>query len=67
VPFKFTETFAAATIELKEMKKADRDDATQARKAAALKKAGRSGERLPGGHKLSMRTPTKAPSAKPPQ
>ena len=38
LPFKFTGTIAAVTIELKEMKKADRDDATQARKAAALKK-----------------------------
>jgi arylsulfatase len=38
VPFKFTGKIAAVTIELKEMKKADRDDAAQARKAAALKK-----------------------------
>jgi hypothetical protein len=38
VPFKFTGKIAAVTIELKEMKKADHDDATQARKAAALKK-----------------------------
>jgi len=38
VPFKFTGKIAGVTIELKEMKKADRDDAAQARKAAALKK-----------------------------
>ena len=38
VPFKFTGKIASVTIELKEMKKADRDDAEQARKAAALKK-----------------------------
>jgi hypothetical protein len=38
VPFKFTGKIAKVTIELKEMKKADRDDAEQARKAAALKK-----------------------------
>jgi arylsulfatase A-like enzyme len=38
VPFKFTGKIAAVTIELKEMKKADRDDAEHARKAAALKK-----------------------------
>jgi arylsulfatase A-like enzyme len=37
-PFKFTGKIAGVTIELKEMKKADRDDAEQARKAAALKK-----------------------------
>ena len=34
MPFKFTGEIAAVIIELKEMKKADRDDATQARKAA---------------------------------
>jgi arylsulfatase A-like enzyme len=38
VPFKFTGKIAKVTIELKEMKKADRDDAEQARKASALKK-----------------------------
>jgi hypothetical protein len=38
VPFKFTGKIAKVTIELKEMKKADRDDEEQARKAAALKK-----------------------------
>jgi arylsulfatase A-like enzyme len=38
VPFKFTGKIAAVTIELKEMKRADNDDAEQARKAAALKK-----------------------------
>jgi hypothetical protein len=38
MPFKFTGKIAAVTIALKEMKKADRDDATQDRKAAALKK-----------------------------
>jgi len=38
VPFKFTGNIASVTIELKEMKKADRDDAAQANKAAALKK-----------------------------
>ena len=38
VPFKFTGKIAKVTIELQEMKKADRDDAAQARKAAALKK-----------------------------
>ena len=39
VPFKFTGKIAKVTIELKEMKKADLDDAAQARKAALLKKA----------------------------
>jgi arylsulfatase len=38
VPFKFTGKIAAVTIELKEMKKTDLDDALRARKAAALKK-----------------------------
>jgi arylsulfatase len=38
VPFKFNGKIAKVTIELKEMKKADSDDAAQARKAAALKK-----------------------------
>ena len=38
VPFKFTGTINSVTIEQKEMKKADRDDAAQARKAAGLKK-----------------------------
>ena len=38
VPFKFTGKIAGVTIELKETKKADLDDAMQARKAAALKK-----------------------------
>jgi arylsulfatase A-like enzyme len=38
VPFNFTGKIAKVTIELKEMKKAERDDADQARKAAALKK-----------------------------
>ncbi len=38
VPFKFTGKIVKVTIELKEMKKADRDDAEQARKAAALKR-----------------------------
>ena len=38
VPFKFNGKIDRVTIELKEMKKADRDDAEQARKAAVLKK-----------------------------
>lgn len=38
MPFKFTGKIDAVTIELKEMKKADRDDAERARKAAMLKK-----------------------------
>lgn len=38
VPFKFDGKIARVTIELKEMKKADRDDAEQAPKAAVLKK-----------------------------
>jgi len=38
VPFKFTGKIAAVIVELKAMKKADNDDAEQARKAAALKK-----------------------------
>ena len=38
VPFKFTGKIGKVTIELKEMKKADRDEAAQARKAAVLKK-----------------------------
>jgi arylsulfatase A-like enzyme len=38
VPFKFTGKIVQVTIDLKEMKKADHDDAVQARKAAVLKK-----------------------------
>ena len=38
MPAKFTGKIAKVTIELKDMKKADRDDEEQARKAAALKK-----------------------------
>ena len=38
VPFKFTGKISGVTIELKEMKKTDLDDAVQVRKAAALKK-----------------------------
>lgn len=38
VPFKFTGKISGVTIELKEIKKTDLDDAVQARKAAALKK-----------------------------
>ena len=38
VPFKFNGKIIAVTIELKDMKKADGDDAKQARKAAASKK-----------------------------
>jgi hypothetical protein len=38
VPFKFTGRIGQVTIELKEMKKADSEDAAQARKAAELKK-----------------------------
>ncbi|MBM4294871.1 MAG: arylsulfatase [Deltaproteobacteria bacterium] len=38
VPFKFTGKIHWVTIELKDMKKADHDEAVQARKAAALKK-----------------------------
>src|SRR3989454_7525744 len=39
VPFKFTGEIAKVTIELKEMKTADHDEAEQARKMAGLKKA----------------------------
>jgi arylsulfatase len=39
VPFKFTGKIASVTIELKEVKTADHDEAEQARKGAALKKA----------------------------
>ncbi len=39
VPFKFTGKIAKVTVELKEMKTADRNDAEQARKVATLKKA----------------------------
>ena len=39
VPFKFTGKIAKVTIELKGMKKADKDDAEQARKSTVLKKA----------------------------
>jgi arylsulfatase len=39
VPFKFTGKIAKVTIELKEMKTADHDEAEQAHKVAALKKA----------------------------
>jgi arylsulfatase len=38
VPFKFTGKIAKVTIELKEMKKTDYDQAEQARKAAGLKR-----------------------------
>jgi len=39
VPFKFTGKIASVTIELKEVKTADHDEAEHARKTAALKKA----------------------------
>ena len=39
VPFKFTGKVAKVTVELKDMKTADRDEAEQARKVAALKRA----------------------------
>lgn len=39
VPFRFTGKISQVTVELKDMKKADRDDAEQGRKAAWLKKA----------------------------
>ena len=39
VPFKFTGKIAKVTIELKEMKTADRDEAQEARKVSVLKKA----------------------------
>ena len=39
VPFKFTGKIGKVTLELKEEKKADNDDAEKARKAAALKRA----------------------------
>ena len=39
VPFKFTGKIAKVTIELKEMKTADHDEAEQAHKVAALKRA----------------------------
>jgi arylsulfatase A-like enzyme len=39
VPYKFTGKIAKVTIELKEIKTADRDEAEQARKVAVLKKA----------------------------
>jgi arylsulfatase A-like enzyme len=39
VPFKFTGKIVKVTIELKEIKTADRDEAEQARKVAVLKKA----------------------------
>jgi hypothetical protein len=38
VPFKFTGKIAGVTIELKEMKKTDRDDAMKAEEEGALKK-----------------------------
>ncbi|MBI5129698.1 MAG: arylsulfatase [Rhodopseudomonas palustris] len=38
VPFKFTGKIIAVTIDLKDIKKADADEAAQARKAAAVKK-----------------------------
>ena len=38
VPFKFTGKIGQVTIELKEMKKADSEEAVQGRKAAVLKK-----------------------------
>jgi arylsulfatase len=39
VPARFTDKIGQVTIELKEMKTADRDEAEQARKLAVLKKA----------------------------
>jgi len=39
VPFPFTGKIAKVTIELKEMKTADRDGAEKARKVAVVKKA----------------------------
>jgi hypothetical protein len=39
VPFKFTGKIASVTIELKEMKSADRDQAQQAHQVSVLKKA----------------------------
>ena len=39
VPFKFTGKIAKVTIELKEMKTSDRDDAEHAHKVATLKRA----------------------------
>ena len=39
VPFKFTGKIARVTIELKEMKSAERDEAEQAHKVSVLKKA----------------------------
>jgi hypothetical protein len=38
VPFKFTGKIGQVTIELKEMKKADSEEAVKGRKAAMLKK-----------------------------
>jgi hypothetical protein len=38
VPFKFTGKIGKVTIELKKMKKADHDEAEEARKLATLKK-----------------------------
>ena len=38
MPAKFTGKIAKVTIELQDLKKADRDEDEQARKAAALKK-----------------------------
>ncbi|MGP9811359.1 arylsulfatase [Rhodopseudomonas sp. NSM] len=38
VPFKFTGKIGAVTIELKDLKKADAEDAAEAKKAAAMKK-----------------------------
>ena len=42
VPFKFTGKIAQVTIELKEMKKADSDDAERARREAAFRMISRS-------------------------
>ena len=39
VPFKFTGKIAKVTIELKEMKTTDKDEAEQSHREAALKKA----------------------------
>jgi arylsulfatase len=38
VPFRFTGTIDQVTIELKDMKKADRDEAERVRREKALKK-----------------------------
>lgn len=65
VPFKFTGKIAAVTFELKEMKKADRDHATQARKAALKRGLADEGNACPAVTNFRSGPPRERPLAKP--